>query len=102
MSRLTFVSHARAAKSETNRWGRGGELSRANFLADSPLAHEPRRRLRESTNNYQDCVTRLRVQALTLPYKACAGHCYVVKANVRLRIREHLQQISCSEIWHLH
>ena len=53
------------------------------------------------TNNNQDCVTRLRGQARTLPYKACAGHCYVGEAKVRLRIREHWQQISCSEILHL-
>ena len=42
------------------------------------------------TNNYQDCVTRLRVQALTLPFKAYAGHCDVMEAKIGLRIIENL------------
>ena len=50
------------------------------------------------TNLYQGCMTWLRVQALTLTYKTRASHCYVMEAKVRLRIREHLQQISCSAL----
>ena len=35
-------------------------------------------RLEGLTNNLQDCVTRVRELARTLPYKARNGHCYVV------------------------
>ena len=35
-------------------------------------------RLGGLTNNFQDCVTRVRELARTLPYKARNGHCYVV------------------------
>ena len=39
------------------------------------------------------------MQARTLPFKALAGHCYLGEAKVCPRFRE---QISCSEMWHLH
>ena len=50
------------------------------------------------TDNFQDCVTRLHVQARTLPYKARAGHCYVEGWSQSQRT---LTKISCSEIWYL-
>ena len=50
------------------------------------------------TDNFQDCVTRLRAQARTLLYKARAGHCYVEGWSQNQRT---LTKISCSEIWHL-
>lgn len=49
--------------------------------------------------NCQDCVTKLSVQARVLPHKALVGHCYVMNANLRLRIRLGLQRVVCAEIW---